>query len=372
MSAEDYEAMLYCDFHGHSVKKNVFIYGCSDSDSKRNAFIKLIPLLMQQTNKLFSFPDCHFRIEKEKEATARVVAFREVGILNSYTIEGSFCGPASHSALESDSDSSGVPYMTPTHFGSIGRDLCLTLLMLISPKIFRRKLSDLASGVQKPIGTEAETESTERFTLATALREIEAEETLAEQLQQTSEGVGSNSDTSGDEQQEVKPAKEVTARKPMSASPAKLRVKKVAVRPVTSKPGSNRLPPRPQTSIRHSVRALDESVVSNPQPASIDTASSLNLDVMQQQVSRIYTMLRYYKEAGGKLQRLGNSSLVPQVRVDTEQRRRNPTQLRIRTGSTARSQSVRQRSLVKPKSRETEEPSYRFLERCRRSHPKPA
>jgi hypothetical protein len=43
-----------------------------------------------QRNKLFSFPDCKFANEAAKESTARMVIFREMGVLNSYTLESTF------------------------------------------------------------------------------------------------------------------------------------------------------------------------------------------------------------------------------------------------------------------------------------------
>lgn len=39
----------------------------------------------------FSFPDCHFRVQKSKEGTGRVVMWK-MGINNSYTLEASICG----------------------------------------------------------------------------------------------------------------------------------------------------------------------------------------------------------------------------------------------------------------------------------------
>jgi hypothetical protein len=91
------EVALFCDVHGHSRKKNVFMYGCvspnNELDSyKSNAMIKVIPQLLSQRNKIFSFKDCNFGMEKEKEATARIVIFRELNLLNSYTLEASFYG----------------------------------------------------------------------------------------------------------------------------------------------------------------------------------------------------------------------------------------------------------------------------------------
>jgi hypothetical protein len=41
----------------------------------------------------FNFDGCSFSIQKAKETTARVVGYREFGIINSYTLECSFFGP---------------------------------------------------------------------------------------------------------------------------------------------------------------------------------------------------------------------------------------------------------------------------------------
>lgn len=37
-----------------------------------------------------NYKDCTFACEKEKESTARLVAFKEINIVNSYTLEASF------------------------------------------------------------------------------------------------------------------------------------------------------------------------------------------------------------------------------------------------------------------------------------------
>jgi len=47
---------------------------------------------MATTFPIFSFKDCKFANEKEKETTARIVLFKEFGILNSYTLESTFHG----------------------------------------------------------------------------------------------------------------------------------------------------------------------------------------------------------------------------------------------------------------------------------------
>ncbi|KAL8197555.1 UNVERIFIED_CONTAM: Cytosolic carboxypeptidase 4 [Gekko kuhli] len=40
----------------------------------------------------FLMSSCNFLVEKSREATARVVVWREMGVLRSYTMESTFCG----------------------------------------------------------------------------------------------------------------------------------------------------------------------------------------------------------------------------------------------------------------------------------------
>ena len=91
---------FFCDFHGHSVKKNAFMYGCSapGNQSYKPASTKAIPpaamfpLLLDEISPAFSFYDCNFRVQRSKMTSGRVVVNREFGVSNSYTIEISFLG----------------------------------------------------------------------------------------------------------------------------------------------------------------------------------------------------------------------------------------------------------------------------------------
>eukprot|EP00826_Nyctotherus_ovalis_P027094 TRINITY_DN2112_c0_g1_i16.p1 TRINITY_DN2112_c0_g1~~TRINITY_DN2112_c0_g1_i16.p1 ORF type:complete len:214 (+),score=55.71 TRINITY_DN2112_c0_g1_i16:121-762(+) len=89
---EERDIFLYCDFHGHSRRKNVFMYGCNSNKPGETDKEKIFPKLLSMNCSLFSFPDSCFDIQKSKESTARVVIWREFGIMNSYTLEASFCG----------------------------------------------------------------------------------------------------------------------------------------------------------------------------------------------------------------------------------------------------------------------------------------
>jgi hypothetical protein len=92
---QENQVVLYCDFHGHSRKCNVFMYGCIASEStvnqhKNNNLIKVVPYFLAQKNKLFLFEQCKFANEPDKQATGRMVMFKHFGIINSYTLESTF------------------------------------------------------------------------------------------------------------------------------------------------------------------------------------------------------------------------------------------------------------------------------------------
>ena len=54
---------------------------------------KVLPILMARNMDYFSYDGCSFNVLKCKETTGRVVMHREFNIVNSYTLEVSFCGP---------------------------------------------------------------------------------------------------------------------------------------------------------------------------------------------------------------------------------------------------------------------------------------
>lgn len=88
--------VLTCDFHGHSRKNNVFMYGCVSQSQLdgvsfvQNQMMHMIPDAISQICPIFNAKDCKFALEKEKETTARIVLFKELGIINSYTLETTF------------------------------------------------------------------------------------------------------------------------------------------------------------------------------------------------------------------------------------------------------------------------------------------
>jgi len=81
---------LFCDFHGHSQQKDIFMYGCNSASGKEH----LLPMLLGKNCSFFNYQRCYFNVERPRESTARVVVNREFNVSNSYTCEASFCGPS--------------------------------------------------------------------------------------------------------------------------------------------------------------------------------------------------------------------------------------------------------------------------------------
>uniref|UniRef100_A0A8D3BZV1 Cytosolic carboxypeptidase 1 n=1 Tax=Scophthalmus maximus TaxID=52904 RepID=A0A8D3BZV1_SCOMX len=97
--------LVFCDYHGHSRKKNVFMYGCSvketvwqsnisatSSDLQEDLGYRALPKILSQIAPAFSMASCSFVVERSKESAARVVVWREIGVQRSYTMESSLCG----------------------------------------------------------------------------------------------------------------------------------------------------------------------------------------------------------------------------------------------------------------------------------------
>ncbi|GLE10376.1 hypothetical protein PINS_up022477 [Pythium insidiosum] len=131
---------LYCDLHGHSRKKNIFLYGCvphaptgvtttaaasasaasaaetasaiasasastgdghagtSASAGRSDAArLRLFPHVLSKTcgvasGGYYSFADCTFSVSSSKRGTGRVVMWHEARVLHSFTLEASFFG----------------------------------------------------------------------------------------------------------------------------------------------------------------------------------------------------------------------------------------------------------------------------------------
>uniref|UniRef100_A0A8C0G2J4 AGBL carboxypeptidase 1 n=1 Tax=Chelonoidis abingdonii TaxID=106734 RepID=A0A8C0G2J4_CHEAB len=97
--------LVFCDYHGHSQKKNVFLYGCSIKETlwqagctvntavvTEDVGYRTLPKILDKVAPAFVMSSCSFLVEKSRESTARVVVWREIGVLRSYTMENTYCG----------------------------------------------------------------------------------------------------------------------------------------------------------------------------------------------------------------------------------------------------------------------------------------
>ncbi|KAE8606642.1 hypothetical protein XENTR_v10010809 [Xenopus tropicalis] len=140
------EVILYCDFHGHSRKNNVFMYGCN---SKGHPLTKLheriFPLMLSKNAPdKFLFKGCKFKVQKSKEGTGRIDMWKQ-GIQNSYTMEATFGG----STLGNRKDT----HFTTQDLKSMGHHFCDTLLDYCDPDSskFKLCLSELQRLVEEDI-----------------------------------------------------------------------------------------------------------------------------------------------------------------------------------------------------------------------------
>ncbi|KAM4723140.1 cytosolic carboxypeptidase 2 [Rhinophrynus dorsalis] len=140
------EVLLYCDFHGHSRKNNVFMYGCNNKNQPETKLHERVFPLMLSKNApdKFFFKGCKFKVQKSKEGTGRIVMWRQ-GIMNSYTMESTFGG-------------STLGNKKGTHFStqdlkSMGHHFCDTLLDYCDPDSskFILCLSELRTLVEEEI-----------------------------------------------------------------------------------------------------------------------------------------------------------------------------------------------------------------------------
>ena len=88
---EGEDIMTFIDMHGHSRKKNVFIYGPQYMLSSDKYYrSRLIPKLLSEETSKFRYHSCQFKYEHSKRKTARIVLNTEFEIMNCYTLEASF------------------------------------------------------------------------------------------------------------------------------------------------------------------------------------------------------------------------------------------------------------------------------------------
>ena len=116
------DVCMYIDLHGHSRKYNVFMYGCDDKKKPRPQ-VRTFPKMLSMHSagrKYVCYNDCSFAVKKGRESTARVVVSKEINIMNSFTLEATFCGsnygPLKHC------------HMNIGHLQEVGSSLCDSIL----------------------------------------------------------------------------------------------------------------------------------------------------------------------------------------------------------------------------------------------------
>ena len=114
--SKKYPLALYCDFHGHSKKKNVFMYGNTSEENPEQ--YRIFPYIMSRVYPYFSFKSSQFGVHKSKSSTARVAMWREYNISSVFTIEASFLGP---------NDRKEEPQFRVQDLMEIGKGMCQAL-----------------------------------------------------------------------------------------------------------------------------------------------------------------------------------------------------------------------------------------------------
>ena len=77
--------------------------------------MRVLPKLLDERTQMFRFYSCKFKIEKSKLRAARVVLFKEFGLMNCFTLEASF-----HGYIEKDRSTTELAVL---HLESMGTHL---------------------------------------------------------------------------------------------------------------------------------------------------------------------------------------------------------------------------------------------------------
>jgi len=117
--AKEREIQIFCDFHGHSRRKNIFMYGCNVPGTPEET--RLFPFLLSRICPFFVYHDSRFGNQKSKESTARIALFNEMRCKAIYTIESSFCG--------NDTGPFKNYHFSTANLMQTGRDFCRTLIL---------------------------------------------------------------------------------------------------------------------------------------------------------------------------------------------------------------------------------------------------
>ncbi|XP_044135394.1 cytosolic carboxypeptidase 4 [Bufo gargarizans] len=137
--------LVFCDYHGHSQRKNVFFYGCSIKETLWQAGCvadssvlledvgyRTLPKILDKIAPAFSMSHSSFLVEKARASTARVVVWHDIRVLRSYTMESTYCG-------FNQGPYKGLQVGTK-ELEEMGAKFCLGLLILLSKSFYRGML----------------------------------------------------------------------------------------------------------------------------------------------------------------------------------------------------------------------------------------
>lgn len=123
--ARERSLALYCDLHGHSRRKNIFMYGNHNASAPEQP--RLFPFILSKLLSYFSFEASRFAVQRSKESTARITMWRELKIPAIYTMEASFCG--------ADRGPLAGAHFSPDHLQECGRKLCEALILYCNVEV---------------------------------------------------------------------------------------------------------------------------------------------------------------------------------------------------------------------------------------------
>lgn len=107
---------------------------------------RIFPLLFSKNYENFRFDSCNFGVQKARESTARVVMWKEFSLINSFTLETTFCGPTEGRLVDC--------HFTIQTLKDCGKEFCKTLLDYASnePKVREsiRELETMFPAPEKP------------------------------------------------------------------------------------------------------------------------------------------------------------------------------------------------------------------------------
>lgn len=133
--------LMFCDFHGHSRRRNAFTFGCHDvagpagappvpgvlppvpDADDANVSGRLFPKLLASRAETFAFSSCGWKVTRDKLSAARVSMWRDACLPLSYTLEAPFGSPSAGARA-------GVQVSTRS-FADVGISFSLALLDLL-------------------------------------------------------------------------------------------------------------------------------------------------------------------------------------------------------------------------------------------------